>query len=102
MRRRKVSFRARAEADLFGLYDYIAEQSGADTAGAYIERIEEACKSLETSSERGTRRDDLRPGIRTMGFERRATIVFQVTTAEVTIVRIFYGGQDYERAFGPR
>lgn len=102
MRRRKVSFRARAEADLFGLYDYIAEQSGADAAGAYIERIEEACKSLETSPERGTRRDDLRPGIRPMGFERRATIVFQVTKAEVTIVRIFYGGQDYEHAFGPR
>jgi plasmid stabilization system protein ParE len=32
-----------------------------------------------------------------MGFERRATIVFQVREAEVVIVRIFYGGQDYER-----
>jgi len=33
-----------------------------------------------------------------MGFERRATIVFHVKKAEVVIVRIFYGGQDYERA----
>jgi toxin ParE1/3/4 len=44
------------------------------------------------------RRDDIRPGLRTIGFERRATIAFQVKRAEVVIVRIFYGGQDYERA----
>src|SRR5262249_45577471 len=47
--------------------------------------------------ERGTRRDDIHAGIRTMGFERRATIVFRVMENEVVIVRIFYGGQDYER-----
>ncbi len=46
---------------------------------------------------RGTRRDDIRAGLRTMGFERRATIVFQVMKTEVIIIRIFYGGQDYER-----
>ena len=32
-----------------------------------------------------------------MGFERRATIVFQVSRSEVVIIRIFYGGQDFER-----
>ena len=32
-----------------------------------------------------------------MGFERRATIVFQVMEREVIIVRIFCGGRDYER-----
>ena len=46
----------------------------------------------------GTRRDEIRPGPRTTGFERRATIAFQVKRAEVAIVRIFYGGRDYERA----
>ena len=33
-----------------------------------------------------------------MGFERRVTIVFQVRKSDVVIVRIFYGGQDYESA----
>jgi plasmid stabilization system protein ParE len=33
-----------------------------------------------------------------MGFERRATILFQVARSEVVIVRILYAGQDYERA----
>ncbi len=97
MKKFKVGFRPRAEADLFGIYRYIAEEAGHEVAGAYIERIEATCMSLETFSKRGTRRDDIRPGLRTMGFERRATIVFQVQEAAVVIVRIFYGGRDYER-----
>jgi plasmid stabilization system protein ParE len=52
---------------------------------------------LESFPQRGTRRHDLRPGIRTLGFERRVTIAFQVLENEVVIARIFYGGQDYER-----
>ncbi|MFI5022875.1 MAG: type II toxin-antitoxin system RelE/ParE family toxin [Alphaproteobacteria bacterium] len=98
MKKFEISFRPLAEADLFGLYRYIAEEAGHEVAGAYIDRIEAACMALETFPERGTRRDDIRPGLRTMGFERRVTIVFQVKRAEVVIVRIFYGGQDYERA----
>ncbi len=98
MKKREVSFRPIAEADLFALYRYIANEAGHAVAGAYIDRIELACMALETFPERGTRRDDIRPGLRTMGFERRATIVFQVKRAEVVIVRIFYGGQDYEVA----
>jgi toxin ParE1/3/4 len=98
MKKYEVSFRPLAEADLFGLYRYIAEDAGHEVAGTYIDRIEAACMALETFPERGTRRDDIRPGLRTMGFERRATIVFQVMGSEVVIVRIFYGGRDYERA----
>lgn len=98
MKRLKVSFRPRAEADLFGLHGYIAEQYGLAVAGAYIERIEAACVALAAFPERGTQRDDIRPGLRTIGFERRATIAFQVKKTEVVIVRIFYGGQDFERA----
>ena len=97
MKRHKLSFRPLAEADLLGLYRYIASEAGHDVAGQYIDRIEAACRTLETLPRRGTQRDDIRPGIRTMGFERRATIVFQVIRTEVVIVRIFYGGQDYER-----
>lgn len=98
MKKYEVSFRPHAESDLFGLYRYIAEESGHAVAGTYIDRIEAACLALETFPKRGTRRNDIRPGLRTMGFERRATIVFQVMKAEVVIVRIFYGGQEYERA----
>jgi toxin ParE1/3/4 len=93
----EIVFRPLAEADLFGLYRYVTEETGPDVAGGWIDRIEAACMALATFPERGTRRDDIRPGLRTIGFERRATIVFQVTRTEVVIVPIFYGGQDYER-----
>src|SRR5215472_10597218 len=97
MRRYEVSFRPQAEADLFDLYRYLARRAGREVAGHYVRRIEAACMALERIPKRGTRRDDIRPGLRVMGFERRATIVFRVVETEVVIIRIFYGGRDYEQ-----
>lgn len=96
MRKYEVTFRPHAEADLFALYSHIAQEAGRAVAEAYVDRIEAACLSLATFPNRGRRRDDIRPGLRIMGFERRV-IVFQVREAEVVIVRILYGGQDYEK-----
>ena len=98
MKRHRITFRPRAEADLFDLYRHIAEEAGHEAAGIYVDRIEAACMAMQIFPERGTKRDDIRQGLRTMGFERRATIVFQVRKSEVVIIRIFHGGQDYERA----
>jgi toxin ParE1/3/4 len=92
----KVRFRPEAQADLFTLYRYIAEESGPARAGAYVARIEKACMSLATLPKRGTRRDDLVPGLRTIGFERRATIAFRVLADVVEIVTIAYAGRDFE------
>ena len=97
MKKHEVSFRPRAEEDLFELYRYIAEEAGYPAAEAYIDRIEVACMALEIFPNRGTRRDDIRPGLRTISFERRATIVYHVSNRQVVIVRVFYGGQNYER-----
>jgi toxin ParE1/3/4 len=94
----RVYFRPQAEADLVALYDYISRQAGLAVAGRYIDRIEAACLALADFPERGTRRDDILPGLRTIGFERRATIAFRVLKARVEIVTIAYGGRDYEGA----
>lgn len=99
MKRYEISFRPEAEADLADLYDYVAESGGRAVAQRYIERIESARLGLSTFPERGTRRDDLWPGMRTMGFERRATIAFVIDDNEVVIIRVFYGGRDFERIF---
>jgi toxin ParE1/3/4 len=49
---------------------------------------------------RGTAaRGDLLPGLRTIGFERRATIAFTVTADAVLVEGVFYGGQDFEANF---
>ena len=50
-------------------------------------------------SERGHRRDDISPGLRIAGFERRVTIAFAVDDDRVTILRMFYGGRDWEAEF---
>ena len=102
MKSHKVTFRPAAERDLLRVYEYIASEASVERAGLFIDRIEQACFSLQISPERGTPRDDLRPGLRIMGFERGIAIVFQVRRTEVVIVRILYGGQDYERAFRSR
>lgn len=89
-----------AESDLQGLYDYIANKSGEERAGAYIQRIEEACLSLESFPERGSLRDGLRPGLRVVGFERRASIAFKIDGRRVVIFRILYGGRDIASELG--
>jgi toxin ParE1/3/4 len=97
--KRKVVFSPEAQADLLALYDYIADQASATTALRYVTRIERYCLGFDIAPERGTRRDDLRPGLRTIGFERRATIAFHVEGRTVTIDRILYGGRSLERTF---
>jgi len=95
----EVVFSPEAQTDLFDLYDYIAEQNSAERAIAYLGRIEKFCLSLTTLSERGTGKDEVRPCLRIIGFERRVTIAFQVQSDRVTILRILYGGRDFSRAF---
>lgn len=92
----KVFFRPESEADLISLYDYIAERAGRRIAGGYIDRLEEACMALATFPKRGTRRDDILPGLRTIGFERRVTIAFRVLKVRVEIVTIAYAGRNFE------
>jgi len=96
---RPVVFTPEAQDDLFDLYDYIADCSSPTRALRYIERIEKTCRSLVNLPERGTRREDLRPGLRVIGFERRVLIAFRVSPDSVAILRILYGGRSVERAF---
>ncbi|HVB67561.1 MAG TPA: type II toxin-antitoxin system RelE/ParE family toxin [Acetobacteraceae bacterium] len=58
-----VSLAPEAQTDLIELYAYIAAHGSPERALAYVERIEVACRGLATFPERGTRRDDIRPGL---------------------------------------
>ena len=93
-----VIFSAPAEADLFAIYDYIAERAGGAIALRFVESIETYCLDFAQMPERGMRRDDLRPGLRTVGFRRRATILFEVDSAarRVVIHGVYYGGRSLE------
>jgi plasmid stabilization system protein ParE len=63
-----------------------------------VELIREYIKGMRDTPHRGTRRDDLRPGLRIVPFRKRTAIVFEIDETErtVAILRVFYGGQDYE------
>lgn len=97
MKARQVIFAPEARDDLFELYDWIAVAASPSIALSYIERIESFCLGFTHASERGTRRDDIRPGLRIAGFERRVSIAFTVDDERVTILRLFYGGRDWEQ-----
>lgn len=85
-----------ARADLLDLYEWVAEQASPILAMRYVERIEDHLKGYAHAPERGHRRDDLRPGLRVAGFERRVTIAFMVVEDRVTILRLAYGGRNLE------
>ena len=96
---REVIFSPEALTDLFALYDYIAATAGPGRARDYTDRIVATCRRLVTFPERGTPRDALRTGLRTMTYRRRVTIAFHVTVTQVIIDRILYGGRDLPALF---
>jgi toxin ParE1/3/4 len=97
-----VVFAPEAEDDLAELYDYIAEHGSPTVAARYTEAIIEYCEGLTSFAHRGTRRDDIRPGLRITNYKRRAVIAFEVNEGSntVAILGVYYGGRDYESALG--
>lgn len=79
-----------------GHHAWVAERAGSAIALDYVERPEGYCRGFDFGSERGHRRDDIRPGLHIVGFERRVTIAFTVGPTEVTILRLYYGGRDWK------
>lgn len=96
MKRRHVIYAEDAAGDLDRIYEFIADSTSATIADRYDRRIRAFCEGLEYGSERGTRRDDVRPELRVIGFERRITVAFIVEADRVAILRIFYGGSNWQ------
>ena len=97
----KVEFTPLAERQLDALYNYIADHSSERIADNYVGRIVTFCGKLADFPNRGTKRDEILPGLRTVGFERRATIAFAILPGTILIQGIFYGGQDFASVFDP-
>jgi toxin ParE1/3/4 len=93
--RRTVVVTRAARSDLAAVYDHIAAEVSHRVARAYVQRVEAWLATFDIAAERGTLRDDLQPGLRTIGFERRVTAAFTVEDARVVILRLFSGGQDW-------
>jgi toxin ParE1/3/4 len=96
----KVVLRPQAEDDLAAIHDFIADQAGARIAERYLHRLEVAIFALSDFPSRGTLRPDIGRGVRTTGFERRVTLLFRVLESEVEILRVLYGGRNFEAILG--
>jgi len=91
-----VAFSEVAELHLQEIEAYLAERFYPANAERFVQRLTSACLALGTAPYRGTKRDDLALGIRTTGFERRATIYFKIVEDWVFILGIYYGGRQFE------
>ena len=91
-----VVFSPKALEQLDSLYEYIADAASPEIAYRYTSAIVTYCEGLNSFPHRGTRRDDVRPGLRVTNYKKRAVIAFEVDTDRVSIIGVFYGGQDYE------
>jgi len=92
----RVIFSPEAAEQLAALYHYIAAASSPDIAARYTDAIVTYCESLSGFPVRGVQRDDVRPGLRITNYKKRAVIAFAVSGEQVSILGVFYGGQDYE------
>lgn len=96
-----VIFTPEAQEQLAALYRYIAAAASPEIAERYTSAIITYCEGLQTVPHLGTCRDDVRPGLRVTNYKKRAVIAFDVDAGLVSIIGVFYGGQDYETALKP-
>lgn len=92
----RIIFTPEARDQLDQLHAYIAAAANAEIASGFVNGIIDHIAGLEDFPRRGTARDDVRPGLRTMGWRRRVTIAFMVEQCDVVVIGVFYGGRDFE------
>ena len=92
----RVIFTPEARDQLDALHAYIAAAADPETASRFVDGIIDHIATLSDFPKRGTPRDDLRMGLRTLAWRRRVTIAFVVEEVDVVIIGIFYGGRDFE------
>jgi len=89
----RVEFSLRAEMQLQTIEDYLSERFYPRNAEKFVRRLTQACRNLALAPHRGTLIERKRPGIRLIGFEKRASIYFKVVDSTVYILAILYGGK---------
>lgn len=97
MKQYPVRLSPEAQTDLVRMHAYITEAAGsAITADRYLDRISGFLSSLNIFPERGTLRNETRPGLRIIGFERSASVAFVVEDDAVVVLRILGKGQEFD------
>lgn len=94
--RRRIVISRDAVSQLKAIESYLAGAISDEKAAQFVDGIVDRCESLATFPFRATPRGDLRPDMRTTVYRRKVTIAYSVEAETVTILGVFYGGQDFE------
>ena len=94
----RVGFAPETLDQLVALRGYIAVAATITIAENYVESIVSYCEGLGLFPHAGIDRGDIRPGLRTSSLKKRVLVAYAVADAArtLTVVGIFYGGQDFE------
>lgn len=89
-----VQLSALAIEDLIALHQWVSVEADIPTADGHLTRIEERIAALADFPQRGSPRNDLVAGLRTLTFERRLLISYNVDGKVVTIQRVINAIRD--------
>lgn len=94
----RVLRRPQATADIFDIWDYIAEDS-LDQADAWIDRLDDTLRLLSSQPLMGRARAELAEGLRSRPFERY--VIFYLPQSDgIDVVRVLHSARDIEAIFG--
>ncbi len=83
-----------AVEDMIALDSWLAEEAGQHVADAYLERVFARMMTLRDFPTRGTPRESLGSNVRSLTFERRLIILYEITAKTVLILRVVSGQRD--------
>ena len=95
----RITWSSAALTDLVNLFDWIAERAGIDTAEDYTIQIEAHVDKLLIFPNRGTPRDDLQPGLRSIVYRKRTIVFYRTDETQIEIIHIAHGGRDLTQMF---
>ena len=94
MKRYTLRLSPEAEDDLVAIHAYVLAQSQSERIAAqYVERIGGFSGIVRHFPRTGTVRDEIRAGLRIVGFERSVSLAFLVEDTDVIFLRIMSGGE---------
>jgi toxin ParE1/3/4 len=96
MRRRRIEYTPRARRDLIAIGQWVHDVASRDTARSCMHRVRQRIESLRDSAERGSVRDGPVDNLRVIGLMRSISVAFVTTEDVVRILRVMYGGQDWQ------
>ncbi len=95
----RIRFHPLVADDLDWIAAWISDYAGASRAAAKIDEIEQVIRGLALTPHKGSRRDEIAPGLRAFPAGRKGIVVFVVEDdlREVLIYAVSYGGADWVR-----